>query len=129
VPQEFVRWSADGEQSDLEPMDIGLAPLRDASAQRHKCGLKALQYMASGMPVIASPVGALREIVVDGENGLVASATDEWRRALERLIADHELRLRLGRVARRCVEDCWSFDVHEGSFEDALRGLRPHGRA
>jgi glycosyltransferase involved in cell wall biosynthesis len=127
VPQEFVCWSAVGEQSDLAPMDIGLAPLVDAPAQRHKCGLKALQYMASGMPVIASPVGALREIVKDGENGLVACGPEQWRHALEQLIVGRELRLRLGRQARRCVEDRWSFDVHERSFEDALRGLRPQG--
>jgi glycosyltransferase involved in cell wall biosynthesis len=127
VPQEFVRWTAAREQSDLEPMDIGLAPLLDAPLQRHKCGLKALQYMASGMPVVASPVGALRDIVVDGESGLLASSAGEWRQRLERLIGDDELRLRLGAQARRCVEERWSFAAHESSFEDASRGVRHHG--
>jgi glycosyltransferase involved in cell wall biosynthesis len=127
VPQEFVCWAAAGEQSDLEPMDIGLAPLLDAPLQRHKCGLKALQYMASGMPVVASPVGALRDIVADGESGLLASSAGEWRQRLERLIGNDELRLRLGAQARRCVEERWSFAAHESSFEDAARGVRHRG--
>jgi Glycosyl transferases group 1 len=127
VPQEFVRWTAAGEQTDLEPMDIGLAPLLDAPIQRHKSGLKALQYMASGMPVVAAPVGALREIVEDGGCGLHAVTTQEWTHALDRLITDRDLRLRMGAAARDRVEHYWSFAAHETAFEDALRGLRPHG--
>jgi hypothetical protein len=127
VPQEFVRWCAAREQTDLEPMDIGLAPLVDAPMQRHKSGLKALQYMASGMPVVASPVGALREIVANDRCGLHAATTREWTHALDRLIADRDLRLRMGAEARDRVERHWSFESHETAFVDALRGLRPHG--
>lgn len=125
VPQEFVQWTPEGEQDDLTPADIGLAPLLDAPMQRHKCGLKALQYMAGGMPVVASPVGALRDIVTDGESGLFALGPEQWANALEQLISDRDLRMRLGTGARRSVEQRWSFAVHEASFEDALRGVRP----
>ncbi len=129
VPQEFVPWSAASEQADLEPMDIGLAPLIDAHMQRHKCGLKALQYMASGCPVVASPVGALNDIVVDGETGLLASTQHEWYHALERLITERDLRLCMGARARQQVEEHWSFDAHESTFVEALRGLKPSGGA
>ncbi len=127
VPQEFVRWSAEGEQVDLMPMDVGLAPLLDAPKQRYTCGLKALQYMATGAPVVGSPVGPLNEIVSNGETGLLASTPEEWARALDRLLANRDLRLRLGAAGRRDVEERWSFAAHEASFEDALRGVRPHG--
>ncbi len=127
VPQEFVRWTAAGEQTDLEPIDIGLAPLIDAPLQRNKCGLKAIQYMAGGTPVVASPVGALNEIVVDGRDGLVADTNGDWGTALERLITDHDLRVRLGAAARADVEQRWSFEAHSQTFEHALRGLRPDG--
>jgi hypothetical protein len=129
VPEEFVRWSPEREQEDLTPVDIGLAPLVDAPKQRHTCGLKALQFMAGGTPVVASPVGVLSEIVRTEETGLLATTPDDWARSLDRLLGDGHLRARLGAAARRAVESRWSFAVHERSFEDALRGLRPHGCA
>ena len=127
VPEEFVRWSPEGEQTDLLPMDIGLAPLLDAPKQRYTCGLKALQYMAAGMPVVGSHVGPLPAILGNGETGLLATTPDQWLEALDRLLTDRALRLRLGAAGRTSVEENWSFGVHEASFEDALRGVRPHG--
>lgn len=129
VPEEFVRWSPESEQSDLLPIDVGLAPLVDGPKQRHTCGLKALQYMASGTPVVASPVGALVDIVRPEVTGLHASTPDEWLQALDRLLADRDLRLRLGAAGRRDVEERWAFATHERSFEDALRGVAPRGGA
>jgi glycosyltransferase involved in cell wall biosynthesis len=128
VPEEFVRWTPEGETRDLEPVDIGLAPLVDGPMQRCKCGLKALQYQASGAAVVASPVGALAEIVEDGATGLLASTPGEWAAALDRLVVDRDLRLRLGAAGRRAAEERWSFAAHEATFEDALRGVRPTGR-
>ena len=127
VPEEFVQWTPAGEQADLMPIDVGLAPLLDGPTQRCKCGLKTLQYMATGAPVVGSPVGALDEIVRNGETGLLASTPEQWTRALDRLLTDRDLRLRLGSAGRRDVEERWSFAAHEASFEDALRGVRPHG--
>jgi glycosyltransferase involved in cell wall biosynthesis len=83
--------------------------------------------MAGGTPVVASPVGALNEIVVDGRDGLVADTNGDWGAALERLITDHDLRVRLGAAARVDVEHRWSFEAHTQTFENALRGLRPDG--
>jgi glycosyltransferase involved in cell wall biosynthesis len=127
VPQEFVPWSPEREQADLCSVDIGLAPLVDSVKQRHTCGLKALQYMAIGAPVVASPVGALSYIVRDGETGLLATSRLQWVEALDQLLTDRVLRLRCGAAGRRDVEQRWCFEVHERSFEDALRGVRPHG--
>lgn len=129
VPQEFVRWTSTGEQTDLAPIDIGLAPLANGSLQRHKCGLKAIQYMASGLPVVASPVGVLSDIVDPGETGFLACTPRDWTLALERLITDRSLRISLGLEARRQVEQRWSFAVHEPSFDGAIRGLHAHGTA
>jgi glycosyltransferase involved in cell wall biosynthesis len=127
VPEEFVKWTPEGEASDLVPVDVGLAPLVDGPMQRCKCGLKALQYQASGAAVVASPVGALTEIVEDGSTGLLASTPEEWGRALDRLLTDRDLRLRLGAAGRKSAEERWSFAAHEATFEDALRGVRQTG--
>ncbi|MGI8863615.1 MAG: glycosyltransferase family 4 protein [Solirubrobacteraceae bacterium] len=125
VPEEFVQWSAPREQADVMPLDIGLAPLLDAPKQRYTCGLKALQYMAAGLPVVASPVGAFPSIVRDAQTGLLASTPEEWFHALDRLLTDPGLRLRMGAEGRRDVENRWSFAVHERTFEHGLRGVRP----
>ena len=103
-------------------IDLGLAPLDDGPVARCKCGLKALQYMATGVPVVASPVGALREIVVPGETGLHATSTDEWERSIASLLEDPAFRRRLGRAGRAVVETRWSYDAHAAEYESALRG-------
>jgi hypothetical protein len=122
VPVEFVPWKGGREAQDLAGVDVGLAPLGDGPMERCKCGLKALQYAAAGAAVVASPVGALARIVVDGATGFHATTPDEWTRALDALLSDRDLRLRLGAAARRDVARRWSFDAHATMFERALRG-------
>ena len=95
-------------------------PLPDDEVSRGKCGLKALQCMATGRPVVASPVGVNSEIVRDGENGFLASSTDEWVDALSRLAADGPLRARLGRTARATVEEGYSAEISAARFARAV---------
>jgi len=81
-------------------MDIGIMPLVDTPFVRGKSGYKLIQYMACGLPVIATPIGVNAEIVDEGVNGFLASSAEEWRRALLRLIADPGLRSRMGLAGR-----------------------------
>lgn len=111
VEVEHRPWRSATETADLADLDIGLMPLPDAEWERGKCGLKALQYMALGIPVVVSPVGVNAEIVADGSNGYLARAADEWESALERLLLDGSLRQRLGRVGRATVEVSYSAAV------------------
>jgi glycosyltransferase involved in cell wall biosynthesis len=117
-------WRAASEVADLADIDIGVMPLDDTEWERGKCGLKALQYMALGIPAVVSPVGVNTEIVRDGENGLLASSDEEWELALERLLADAGLRRRLGDAGRATVEARYSARVHAprvaAVFRDAL---------
>lgn len=105
---EVVAWSEDTEAKAIAEMDIGIMPLRDSPWERGKCGYKIVQYMACGLPVVASSVGANVDIVRHGENGFLASSDLEWRESLQRLIDDPPLRHRMGRAGRRCVEDHYS---------------------
>lgn len=104
IPVEYVPWRLERESDDLAGFDIGVMPLDDTAWSRGKCGFKLLQYMAAGLPAIASPVGVNRTIVRHGENGLLADTPEEWREALSRLIHDPSLRARLGKAARYTVE-------------------------
>jgi glycosyltransferase involved in cell wall biosynthesis len=93
---EAIDWSEAREVADIQAMDIGIMPLPDEPWARGKCGYKLIQYMACGLPVVASPVGVNREIVSDGRNGFLVTEAAAWVGALERLIGDPALRRAFG---------------------------------
>jgi glycosyltransferase involved in cell wall biosynthesis len=104
----FVPWSNKTETEDLLRFHIGLMPLTDTEISRGKCGFKAIQYMALGIPPVVSPVGVNTEIVQNGVNGFVCGNEDEWEAAIEKLLVEPGLRKELGREARRKIENMYS---------------------
>jgi glycosyltransferase involved in cell wall biosynthesis len=86
-------------------------PLPDALWERGKCGYKLIQYMASGKPVVASPVGENVNIVSNGINGFLADSAESWRDALLVLVHDSELRRAMGLAGRSLVESKYSLKV------------------
>jgi glycosyltransferase involved in cell wall biosynthesis len=101
---EHRAWSADTEASSLAAGDIGIAPTPTDPWTLGKCGFKIVQYMAAGLPVVASPVGANAELVRDGETGYLPKSDAEWTDAIARLAADPALRQQMGQAGRRRVE-------------------------
>ncbi len=105
VEVQCVPWkryaSVHEEVADLHGFDVGLMPLPDDAWAAGKCALKAIQYMACGIPVVASPVGAARQVVAHGEVGFLARDETEWAGHLDRLLADPGLRADLGDAGRR----------------------------
>jgi glycosyltransferase involved in cell wall biosynthesis len=108
---ENVPWRLQDEGRLLADGDIGIAPLPDTPYTRGKCGFKVLQYMAAGLPVVTSPVGANAEYVRPEETGLHAGPAEEWVAAIRRLAADPVLRERMGRAGRRRIENEFDFAV------------------
>jgi glycosyltransferase involved in cell wall biosynthesis len=108
VDLEVMPWRSQTEVEDLRVIDIGVMPLPDDAWSRGKCGLKALQYMALGIPTICSPVGVNSDIIQDGVNGFLASTADEWIEKLTALLRAPDLRKRLGSAGRRTVEAKYS---------------------
>jgi glycosyltransferase involved in cell wall biosynthesis len=104
MPVESFAWRLDTEVAHLCQFDIGLMPLPDDDFTRGKGGYKLLQYMAMGLPVVASPVEINREIVDHGKNGFCADSLTEWVQSLSLLIEDAELRKRLGMAGRKKME-------------------------
>lgn len=109
VPTEFVPWTLERERDLFSTFDVGLMPLTDNPYTRSKAAFKLLQYMAAGVPSVASPVGFNRQVVLDGETGFLASDMDAWVRALIRLIDDPSLRARMGAAGRAKVEAEFSY--------------------
>jgi glycosyltransferase involved in cell wall biosynthesis len=120
VPVDVRPWSEDSEVAELQQFDVGIMPLRDAPWERGKCGYKLIQYMACGLPVVASPVGASRRIVEHGVNGFLASDGAEWVQAL-RALRDPALRTRMGTAGRATVEDGYCVQVFAPRLASLLR--------
>ncbi len=97
-------WAKDQEGIELASADIGISWVPDDPWSLGKCGLKIIQYMAAGLPVVANPVGLQANLVRDGETGFLARTPREWEQAIDRLAADPELRRRLGQAGRALVE-------------------------
>lgn len=108
---DLLPWSEESEVRDVQSFDVGISPLLDAPFQRGKSGYKLVQYMACGVPAIASPVGANTD-VLNTECGIFAATPEEWRRALTRLLNDVALRQRLGSAGRVRAVEHYSLHVH-----------------
>lgn len=123
VDIEFRPWSFQREVADLQDATIGVMPLEDTEWARGKCGLKLLQYLAVGVPSVASPVGVNRDIIADGENGFLAATEQDWYERLEALCREPQLRARMGQAGRRTVEERYSLTVWGPRLADVYRTL------
>lgn len=114
----FVPWQKESEIDDLLAFDIGLMPLSEGDWERGKCGFKILQYMALGIPAVASSVGVNSEIIQDGQNGLLVANDNEelWFKAIERLIVLPGLRKRFGEEGRQTVEKYFSVQAQKDAY-------------
>jgi glycosyltransferase involved in cell wall biosynthesis len=104
VDVESLPWSADTEAAVLAECDVGIMPLRDTPWEQGKCSYKLIQYMACGLPTVASPIGANRDVVIEDETGFFADTAYAWVEKMELLLSDAALRQRLGQAGRARVE-------------------------
>lgn len=111
IEPEILQWNDKTEAQLMHGFDVGIMPLPDESWARGKCGFKLIQYMACGLPVIASPVGVNSQIVEDGVNGFLAGNDQEWEEAIGRLAADKVLRKKMGKRGRAKVVSEYSLQV------------------
>lgn len=123
VEVEFRKWSPATEIGDLHQMDLGLMPLpADEPWMKFKCGLKLIQYLAVGIPAVASPIGVNAEILKGHAVGRAAENHADWKAALEELIGDQQLRMRLGKAGRALVEHQYSIESQWKTMEQILVG-------
>jgi glycosyltransferase involved in cell wall biosynthesis len=120
---EFIPWSARTEVDCVQGMQVGIMPLADSPWERGKCSFKLLQYMACGVPFVASPVGMNAEVLALGDAGLPAEDERQWRDALGGLLAERIARQRMGQAGRAIVERHFSTDVLAPRLAALLQGV------
>lgn len=120
IPLEFIPWSLESEKIALAHADIGIAPTPSDRWTLGKCGFKIIQYMAAGLPVIASPVGVNTDLTQNA--GLLAQSPADWKNAIARLAANVELRRQYGAAGRARVEMEFSLEHAADLWAAALSG-------
>ena len=114
-------WSEATEAIELAKADIGISWIPDDPWSQGKCGLKLIQYMAAGLPVIANPVGVHSEMISQGKNGFLVNSTDDWIEAANNLKNDQSMREELGINGRRYVEQLYSVEYGTKAWLDILK--------
>ncbi len=127
---ENEAWSLQKEIALFNTCDIGVYPLPNDEWTLGKCGFKAIQFMACGVPVVASPVGVNNQIIEDGVSGLLANTEAEWRDRLRSLLVDTEARRRIGAAGRSRIEAQYSLRANAPAvvsvFEQAAGRVHAH---
>ena len=121
IPVEHRMWSVETEAKEVSQLDVGIMPLPNGLWERGKCGYKIIQYMASWLPVVASPVGANTQIVEPGITGFLAGSLASWTGALLFLWQHPDLRREMGIAGRRKVEQQYSLKTAAPQLIGLLR--------
>ena len=117
IEVEVVPWSENSEAQLIQQMDVGIMPLPDGPWEKGKCGYKLIQYMASGVPVIASPIGVNNDIINDSKCGYLANDKIQWSKSLDILLSSAYKRENFGKAGRRAVEEIYSLQVQVNVLE------------
>lgn len=117
----YRRWTERSEVELIQDFDVGLMPLEDSPFERGKCGLKAVQYMACGIPALVSPVGVNREIVHHDKTGFHCSTFDQWRASLTWAVQNRDKLAQMGLAGRERAVKFYSVDAVLAALEDLLK--------
>ena len=123
VPHTGIEWSAEREIEDLRRLDVGLLPVPVTPWTPHKFFLKLVQYMALGIPPVATPLGSNATVITDGETGFLARDDAEWQRRVGRLIGDAELREQIGQRAAAVAHERFTLQSNAEKIVAAFRSV------
>jgi glycosyltransferase involved in cell wall biosynthesis len=113
---EYISWKEETEITDLSRLNIGLMPLKKDTWSEGKCGFKLIQYLALGIPAIASPVGVNTQIIEEGKTGFLCESENDWYFILKKLICSASLRQEIGRKGREKIIDQYSVQANASIF-------------
>tara|TARA_R100000306_G_C4371325_1_gene140122 strand:+ start:586 stop:1638 length:1053 start_codon:yes stop_codon:yes gene_type:complete len=89
---KYIEWSEESEIENISKFDVGIMPLINNSWEKGKCAYKLIQYMGCGKPVVASQVGANKDVVKNGKNGFLVNSEIDWWEKLSYYIENPHIR-------------------------------------
>lgn len=114
-----IPWSLETFASAMAKADVAIAPLDDTPYSRGKCAYKLLQYAATGLPIVGSPVGA-NHLALQRFDGLEARSVDDWIQGLMQVVEESpSQRAVRGRAGRAAVQDHYSFGAWKAQWCEA----------
>lgn len=119
---DFKPWNKKTEIEDLAQVNIGIMPLKEDIWSEGKCGFKLIQYMALGIPAVASPVGVNKTIIEHGVNGYLCQTDEEWIACLTELLQDEQKRITFGERGRKKIEQEYSVAANTANFLSLFSG-------
>jgi glycosyltransferase involved in cell wall biosynthesis len=129
IEVEVAEWTEESEADLISRMDVGIMPLEDGPWEKGKCGYKLIQYMASGVPVVASPVGVNVEIVNENRCGQLAELVSDWAEVLINILSSRSLQSKLGSAGREVVGQKYSLQVQAPVLVAILRSVAQRGNS
>ncbi len=123
IEVEALPWKESYEVEVIRTFDIGLYPLPDEPWVYGKSGLKALQYMAAGVPTIATSISTNFRIIENDVNGFLAISNEEWINYIKKLILDETLRERIGKKGAETVENKFSVNANKDTYLSIIQGV------
>jgi len=125
IKTEAISWNLENEVNDLMRFDIGVYPLPFEQWVYGKSGLKALQYMALGIPTIATAIGANYRIINHGKNGFLVEKNDiqKWVEYILHIINDIDFARELGKNARKTVLEKFSVEANKEIYLNVLKSV------
>jgi glycosyltransferase involved in cell wall biosynthesis len=116
VKIKAIPWKEEYEVDVISRFDIGVYPLPDEEWVLGKSGLKALQYMALGIPTVATAIGTIFRIIEDGKNGFLVTSKEEWKEKIKALLCSEDLRRRIGQAGQKTVEEAYSINANKQTY-------------
>lgn len=120
VKLKYIEWNEETEIFHLSNANVGIMPLEDTDWEKGKCGFKLIQYMAAGLPVIASPAPSNNRIINE-EVGFIANDINDWINYIEVMITNEALRLEMGRKARERIRTNYSYEEWGPKFVKLIK--------
>lgn len=117
----YLPWTEDSEVQLIQKFDIGIMSLLDSDFEKGKCAYKLIQYMACGIPVVASAVGMNAALIKAGVNGYLVHSPSDWEAYLTKLIGDKRHSLAVGLEARKTIEENYTLQKQFPILEHIIR--------
>lgn len=118
-----IQWNVHTASSELKNFDLGIMPLFDTDWERGKCSFKAIEYMASGVPVVLSGIGENNYVVKDGETGFIANTEEDWTEKIELLIKSESLRKTFAKNGLKTIEENYNIKKQSEKLNELIQKL------